>query len=67
MGKGNGSGAGWGDGEGTGGLGEGSEHGEWKHGLCSSCSPAGTCKLKYKISTWYSKTYITTTLKAKNL
>ena len=53
MGKGNGSGAGWGDGEGNGGFGEGNEHGEWKHGICSSCSPPGTCKLKYKISTVY--------------
>ena len=56
MGKGNGSGAGWGDGEGTGGFGEGSEQGQWKHGICSSCSPVGTCKLKFKIFTGYSKT-----------
>ena len=38
-----GKGEGWGEGLGYGGLGEGSRNGEWKSGVCSSCSPCGTC------------------------
>ena len=38
MGKGAGSGEGWGESDTKGG------HGEWKHGLCGSCSPVGDCK-----------------------
>ena len=41
MGKGAGSGEGWGESDTKGG------HGEWKHGLCGSCSPVGDCKCAY--------------------
>ena len=41
MGKGAGSGEGWGESDTKGG------HGEWKHGLCGSCSPVGDCKYSY--------------------
>ena len=44
MGQGEGTGEGWGKGEGTGSFGHGNEVREWNHGLCSSCSPCGTCK-----------------------
>ena len=40
-----GKGEGWGKGEGT-GLGQEGENGEWKGGLCGSCSPCGTCKFE---------------------
>lgn len=39
MGKGSGAGEGWGESDTKGG------HGEWKHGLCGSCSPLGDCCL----------------------
>ena len=41
MGKGSGTGEGWGESDTKGG------HGEWKHGLCGSCSPLGDCKCAY--------------------
>ena len=41
MGKGSGSGEGWGESDTKGGQ------GEWKHGLCGSCSPLGDCKCAY--------------------
>ena len=41
MGKGSGTGEGWGESDTKGG------HGEWKHGLCGSCSPLGDCKYAY--------------------
>ena len=47
MGKGEGTGEGWGGGEGSGELGEANGNGNWKYGLCGSCSPCSTCKIYY--------------------